>query len=73
MNSVEPVGEAASHQPYRRITGFPQPGFQDHVRDGIKVAVAAIPLVGGAIDELIDVVIRPSLAKRREHWCQVRR
>jgi len=36
--------------------------------DMVKAGVAAVPLVGGAAVELFDLVLEPSLQKRRDEW-----
>lgn len=50
------------------IEPYPQPELRDYARAGIDAGVAAIPVVGGSLQTLADVVIAPSLSKRRDRW-----
>lgn len=50
------------------IDQYPAPTLRDKARQGTEAAVAAIPYVGGAAVELAEVVMAPSLDKRRDAW-----
>lgn len=50
------------------IDPLPEPAFRDHVRTGVDAGVAAVPVVGGPAQVLIDAVLIPSIDKRREAW-----
>lgn len=47
---------------------YPEPELRDYVRVGVTAGVAAIPMIGGSLQALADVVIAPSLTKRRDRW-----
>ena len=47
---------------------LPQPGPLDHVHSTAKVAISAIPWVGGPGVELMNRLINPPLTKRREEF-----
>lgn len=40
----------------------------DYVHAGVGAALSAIPLVGGSVAELFNLVIAPPLEKRRDEW-----
>ncbi len=50
------------------IERYPQPELRDRVRTGADFGIALIPGVGGALQVLVDAVMMPSLAKRRDVW-----
>jgi hypothetical protein len=50
------------------IEPYPEASIQDYGRSGVDAALAAIPVVGGSLQVLIDLVIAPSLAQRRDRW-----
>lgn len=52
----------------RDIPPYPEPDFKDRARQGFDVAIAAVPVVGGSVSALIDVILKPSLEKRRDAW-----
>lgn len=47
---------------------YPEAELRDYARAGVQAGIAAIPVVGGPIQTLAEVVIAPSLTKRRENW-----
>jgi hypothetical protein len=47
---------------------YPQPDISDKAQGVARAAVAAIPLVGGSINELVSVVLAPSIERRRDTW-----
>lgn len=49
---------------------YPEPKLRDHLRVGADAAIAAVPL-GGSVVTLLDAVIAPSLAKRRDSWLRL--
>lgn len=51
-----------------RAERYPEPGVTNETRALVKSGLAAIPAIGGALSELIDLVISPSLARRRDDW-----
>jgi len=52
----------------RENGGLPQPSVGDRAYAVAKVAVAAIPLVGGSGVEIMSMVITPPLERRRNEW-----
>jgi hypothetical protein len=50
------------------IEPFPEPQLRDRVREGFDVGTAALPIVGGPLQLLGQVVLAPSLTRRREAW-----
>ena len=50
------------------IEQYPEPTLEDKARQGLRVGVAAVPVVGGSVNELMDLVIAPSLERRRDTW-----
>jgi hypothetical protein len=47
---------------------YPTKNLADYARTGAEAAVAAIPIVGGPLEVLVDAVLTPSLDRRRERW-----
>lgn len=47
---------------------YPEAGLRDYARSGVEAGIAAIPVIGGSLQVLADVVIAPSLTKRRDAW-----
>lgn len=47
---------------------YPEAGLRDYARSGVEAGIAAIPVIGGSLQVLADVVIAPSLTKRRDVW-----
>lgn len=47
---------------------FPEPGLRDAVRVGADASIAAVPLVGGSLQILLQSTVVPSLEKRRNAW-----
>ena len=47
---------------------YPEATFRDYARTGVDAGIAAIPVIGGSLQTLADVVIAPSLTKRRDAW-----
>lgn len=50
------------------IESFPESQLRDHVRTGIDAGLAAVPVVGGPVQVLVDAVLVPSIDRRREAW-----
>lgn len=46
----------------------PQRDWRDNVRVGADAAIAAVPVIGGSLQVLVDAVLAPSLEKRRDEW-----
>jgi hypothetical protein len=42
--------------------------ISDYAHTGVGAVLSAIPLVGGSVSELFNLVIAPPLEKRREQW-----
>lgn len=51
-----------------QIEPYPSASTRDHLRTVMDAGVAAVPVVGGSLQVLIDAVIAPSLEKRRDAW-----
>lgn len=51
-----------------QLEPYPEPELRDHARVGVDAAIEAIPGIGGSLHVLVDVVIAPSLTKRRDRW-----
>jgi hypothetical protein len=49
---------------------YPEAGVREYARAGIEAGIAAVPVVGGPLEVLVDAVLAPSLAKRRDRWFQ---
>lgn len=47
---------------------YPKEGLRDIAREGMNVGLAAIPVIGGPAQALVDMVLEPSLNKRRDRW-----
>jgi hypothetical protein len=47
---------------------YPQPGEADAVHAATRGLVSLIPGAGGAIDELLSLVLAPSVSRRRDEW-----
>lgn len=47
---------------------YPEATVRDYARAGVDAGIAAIPVIGGSLQVLADVVIAPSLMKRRDVW-----
>ena len=51
-----------------RSEQFPQPSDADIVHAGVRAMVAAVPLLGGPINEVLALVLAPPVTKRRDVW-----
>jgi hypothetical protein len=47
---------------------YPQPGDADIVHTAARGLVSLIPVAGGPIDELLSLVLAPSVSRRRDEW-----
>jgi len=54
---------------FSTISGrYPQPGEADVVHAAARGLIALIPGMGGPIDELLSLVLAPSVSRRRDDW-----
>jgi hypothetical protein len=51
-----------------RAQRYPEPTQSDVALGATRAALAAIPVVGGSVTELMSFVITPSVARRRDQW-----
>jgi hypothetical protein len=51
-----------------RADRYPEPSDTDIAQGAAKVALAAIPVVGGPIIEVLSMVLTPSVTRRRDQW-----
>jgi hypothetical protein len=51
-----------------RSEQYPEPRAEDVVHGTIRAGLAAIPLVGGSVTELMSIVLTPAVARRRDEW-----
>jgi hypothetical protein len=51
-----------------RAERYPEPTDTDHAQGAARAALAAIPVIGGPITEVLSVVLAPSVARRRDQW-----
>ena len=51
-----------------RAKRYPEPTEADVVQGTARAALAAIPVIGGTITELLSVVLAPAVARRRDEW-----
>lgn len=47
---------------------YPEPDEEDRLRARARAAIAAIPGIGGSITELMNMVLVPPVARRRDEW-----
>ncbi|MGA2887672.1 MAG: hypothetical protein ABSE51_06435 [Terracidiphilus sp.] len=47
---------------------YPEPRAADVAQGTVRAGLAAIPLVGGSITELMSMVLTPAVARRRDGW-----
>ena len=47
---------------------YPQPTGADMVQGIVRAGLAAIPIIGGPLPELLALVVTPSVERRREEW-----
>lgn len=52
------------------ITKIPEPSTDDHLNKVMKVALSAIPGVGGTVVEIFNSLIEPPITKRKDEWIQ---
>lgn len=50
------------------LVPYPEARLRDYGRAGMDAGIAAIPVVGGTLQVLVDTVLAPSLSKRRDKW-----
>jgi len=51
-----------------RAERYPQPDDTDIAHGAARVALSAIPVLGGSITELFSQVVAPALVRRRDQW-----
>lgn len=51
-----------------RAERYPEPTEADKVYGGARAGLAAIPVVGGPITELLSLVLAPAVTRRRDEW-----
>jgi hypothetical protein len=51
-----------------RAERYPEPSQSDVALGATRAALAAIPIVGGSVTELMSLVITPSVVRRRDQW-----
>lgn len=51
-----------------RAERYPQPTEVDAIQGGARAALAAIPLIGGTVTEVLSMVLAPSVNRRRDEW-----
>lgn len=49
---------------------YPEAQARDHIRSVSEAAVSAIPVVGSSVVELMEVLLAPSIGKRRDTWAR---
>ncbi len=47
---------------------YPQPSDADVVHAATRGLVSLIPVAGGSIDELLSLILAPSVSRRRDEW-----
>lgn len=50
------------------VPPYPEPEAGDKIRGVVEAGVAAVPVVGSTVNELMEVVFTPALDKRRIAW-----
>ena len=51
-----------------RSERYPEPNGADAALGVSRAALAAIPIVGGSITEVVSMALAPSIARRRDEW-----
>jgi hypothetical protein len=51
-----------------RSERYPEPGARDAVQGATRAALAAIPILGGSITEVLSMILLPAVARRRDEW-----
>ena len=51
-----------------RAERYPQPTEADIAQGAARAALAAIPVIGGPITEVLSLVLAPAVARRRDEW-----
>ena len=51
-----------------RAERYPEPTQSDVALGATRAALAAIPIVGGSVTELMSLVITPAVVRRRDQW-----
>jgi hypothetical protein len=59
---------ASSNVSDESLGPYRQPNLPDKLQQGVKAAIAAVPLVGGSAAELLDLVITPAVQKHQAAW-----
>lgn len=52
----------------RRAERYPEPTGADTAHAIARAGIAAIPVVGGSINEVLSLVLAPAVARRRDAW-----
>ena len=51
-----------------RAEQYPEPTAADAIQGGARAVLAAIPLIGGTVTEVLSMVLAPSVNRRRDEW-----
>lgn len=51
-----------------RAERYPKPTEADFAQGAARAAIAAIPVVGGSITEVMSMVLAPAITRRRDSW-----
>jgi hypothetical protein len=54
----------------KHVPQFPEARARDHIRGVVESGANLIPIAGGALVELAEVLIAPSLGRRRDAWAR---
>ena len=52
----------------KRSERYPEPDETDAVQGGARAALAAIPVIGGTVNEILSLVLAPAVSRRRDEW-----
>jgi hypothetical protein len=51
-----------------RAERYPEPTEADAAQGAVRVALAAVPVLGGSLTEILSMVLTPALTRRRDDW-----
>jgi hypothetical protein len=51
-----------------RAERYPEPAQADAVQAVARAAIAAVPVIGGTITELLSLVLSPAVERRKDEW-----
>jgi hypothetical protein len=51
-----------------RAERYPEPTDADLIHGGARAALAAMPVIGGTITEVLSMVLAPTVSRRRDEW-----